>query len=153
MFKKLDKMLERFEKLNELVSDSEVISRIDEWRGYTKELADITETVEKYTEYKKAVKEQEELKELIPLETDRDMKVMMEEEAETLKQNIECIAEELRILLLPKDPNDDKSVIMEIRGGAGGDEANLFAYELYKMYIKFVEYKGCEMNGKNRNKY
>lgn len=145
MFKKLDKMLERFEKLNELVSDSEVISRIDEWRGYTKELADITETVEKYTEYKKAVKEQEELKELIPLETDRDMKVMMEEEAETLKQNIERIAEELRILLLPKDPNDDKSVIMEIRGGAGGDEANLFAYELYKMYIKYAE--------KNRWKY
>jgi len=145
MFKKLDKMLERFDKLNELVSDSEVISRMDEWRAYTKELADITETVEKYTEYKKAVSEQQELKELIPLEADREMKAMMEDEAETLKQNIEKISEELRILLLPKDPNDDKSVIMEIRGGAGGDEANLFAYELYKMYIKYAE--------KNRWKY
>ena len=145
MFKKLDKMLERFDKLNELVSDSEVISRMDEWRAYTKELSDITETVEKYTEYKKAVKEQEELRELIPLETDREMKAMMEEEAETIKQNLDKISEELRILLLPKDPNDDKSVIMEIRGGAGGDEANLFAYELYKMYIKYAE--------KNRWKY
>ena len=139
MFKKLDKMLERFDKLNELVGDSEVIARIDEWRSYTKELADITETVEKYSEYKKVLKEQEELKELIPLETDREMKALMEEEVETCKEKLNKISEELRILLLPKDPNDDKSVIMEIRGGAGGDEANLFAYELYRLYIKYAE--------------
>lgn len=139
MFKKLDKMLERFDKLNELVGDSEVIARIDEWRSYTKELADITETVEKYSEYKKVLKEQEELKELIPLETDREMKALMEEEVETCKEKLNTISEELRILLLPKDPNDDKSVIMEIRGGAGGDEANLFAYELYRLYIKYAE--------------
>ncbi|MBE5750472.1 MAG: peptide chain release factor 1 [Clostridiales bacterium] len=139
MFKKLDKMLERFDKLNELVGDSEVIARIDEWRSYTKELADITETVEKYSEYKKVLKEQEELKELIPLETDREMKALMEEEVEACKEKLNKISEELRILLLPKDPNDDKSVIMEIRGGAGGDEANLFAYELYRLYIKYAE--------------
>lgn len=139
MFKKLDKMLERFDKLNELVGDSEVIAHIDEWRSYTKELADITETVEKYSEYKKVLKEQEELKELIPLETDREMKALMEEEVETCKEKLNKISEELRILLLPKDPNDDKSVIMEIRGGAGGDEANLFAYELYRLYIKYAE--------------
>lgn len=139
MFKKLDKMLERFDKLNELVGDSEVIARIDEWRSYSKELADITETVEKYSEYKKVLKEQEELKELIPLETDREMKALMEEEVETCKEKLNKISEELRILLLPKDPNDDKSVIMEIRGGAGGDEANLFAYELYRLYIKYAE--------------
>ena len=139
MFKKLDKMLERFDKLNELVGDSEVIARIDEWRSYTKELADITETVEKYSEYKKVLKEQEELKELIPLEADREMKALMEEEVETCKEKLNKISEELRILLLPKDPNDDKSVIMEIRGGAGGDEANLFAYELYRLYIKYAE--------------
>ena len=139
MFKKLDKMLERFDKLNELVGDSEVIARIDEWRAYTKELADITETVEKYSEYKKVLKEQEELKELIPLESDREMKSLMEEEVEACKEKLAKISEELRILLLPKDPNDDKSVIMEIRGGAGGDEANLFAYELYKLYTKYAE--------------
>ncbi len=139
MFKKLDKMLERFDKLNELVSDAEVIARMDEWRAYTKELADMTETVEKYTEYKKAVAEQNDLKEMIPLETDVEMKAMMEEELYTLKDKINAISEELRILLLPKDPNDDKNVIMEIRGGAGGDEANLFAYELYKLYVKYAE--------------
>ena len=139
MFKKLDKMLERFEKLNQLVSDSEVIARIDEWKGYTKELADITETVEKYTEYKKAVKEQEELKEMISLESDAEMKSLMEEEIYAIKEKISLISDELRILLLPKDPDDDKNVIMEIRGGAGGEEASLFAYELYRMYVKFAE--------------
>jgi len=139
MFKKLDKMLERFDKLNELVSDSEVIQRMDEWRSYTKELADITETVEKYTEYKKVQKEMEDIKEMLPLETDAEMKSLMKDELETCKDKLASISEELRILLLPKDPNDDKNVIMEIRGGAGGDEANLFAYELYKLYIKYAE--------------
>ncbi len=139
MFKKLDKMLERYDKLNELVGDSEVISRIDEWKAYTKELAEISETVEKYTEYKKVLKEQEDVKEMLPLETDPEMKALMKDELEACKDKLSAISEELRILLLPKDPNDDKNVIMEIRGGAGGDEANLFAYELYKMYIKYAE--------------
>ena len=139
MFKKLDKMLERYDKLNELVGDSDVISRMDEWKAYTKELADMTETVEKYTEYKKVKKEQEDLREMLPLETDSEMKALMNEEIETCKQKLVVISDELKILLLPKDPNDDKNVIMEIRGGAGGDEANLFAYELYKLYIKFAE--------------
>ena len=139
MFKKLDKMLERYAKLNELVGDSEVISRMDEWRAYTKELADISETVEKYTEYKKVLKEQEDLKEMIPLETDAEMRALMYEEVEACKEKLSVISDELKILLLPKDPNDDKNVIMEIRGGAGGDEANLFAYELYRLYIKYAE--------------
>lgn len=139
MFKKLDKMLERYDKLNELVSDSEVIAKIDEWKAYTKELADITETVDKYLEYKKAVNEQEELKELIALESDKEMKALMQDEVYSLKEKIEEISGELRILLLPKDPDDDKNVIMEIRGGAGGEEASLFAYELYRMYVKFAE--------------
>ena len=139
MFKKLDKMLERFDKLNQLVNDSEVIARMDEWKAYSKELSDMTETVEKYTEYKKAVKEQEDLKEMITLESDAEMKALMEEEVFALKEKIQSISDELRILLLPKDPDDDKNVIMEIRGGAGGEEASLFAYELYRMYVKFAE--------------
>ena len=139
MFKKLDKMLERFDKLNALVSDSEVIARIDEWKGYTKELSDITETVEKYTEYKKVVGELEELKAQIPLETDPEMKALMEEEVQSCKAKLPKIEEELRILLLPKDPNDDKNVIMEIRAGAGGEEASLFAYELYRLYVRYSE--------------
>ena len=79
MFKKLDKMLERYNKLNELVGDSDVISRMDEWKAYTKELADITETVDKYTEYKKAVDELNELKEMVQIEQDAEMKALMTE--------------------------------------------------------------------------
>ena len=88
MFKKLDKMLERFDKLNELVSDADVIAKIDEWKAYTKELADMTETVEKYSEYKKVVNEQEELKVLINEETDSEMKALMEEEILLNKERI-----------------------------------------------------------------
>lgn len=139
MFKKLDKMLERFDKLNQLVSDNEVISRIDEWRTYTKELAEITETVEKYSEYKKVLSEEEEIKQMLPSEKDPEMKELMEEELLTCKEKLQVLSDELRILLLPKDPNDDKNVIMEIRAGAGGEEASLFAYELYKLYIRYAE--------------
>ena len=139
MFKKLDKMLERYDKLNVLVGDAEVISRMDEWTAYTKELSEITETVEKYTEYKKVLKEQEDIKEMLVLETDPEMKALMKDELELCKEKLQKISDELRILLLPKDPDDDKNVIMEIRGGAGGDEANLFAYELYKLYVKYAE--------------
>lgn len=139
MFKKLDKMLERYEKLNELVSDSEVIAKIDEWKAYTKELADISETVEAYTEYKKVFNEQEQLKKDILVETDPEMKGLMQEEILICKDKLAEISNNLKILLLPKDPDDDKNVIVEIRGGAGGEEASLFAYELYRMYVKFAE--------------
>lgn len=139
MFKKLDKMLDRYDKLNELVGDSEIIAKIDEWKAYTKELAEISETVEKYSEYKKVSREREEVSEMLKTETDSEMKALMEEELLNCKNSIDKISEELRILLLPKDPNDDKNVIMEIRAGAGGEEASLFAYELYRMYVKFAE--------------
>ena len=139
MFKKLDKILERYDKLNQLVSDSEVISKMDEWKAYTKELADISETVECYLEYKKVCTEMEDLKEMITTESDSEMKALMQDEIQVCKEKISKMSENLRILLLPKDPNDDKNVIMEIRGGAGGDEASLFAYELYRMYIRFAE--------------
>lgn len=141
MFKKLDKMLERYEKLNELVGDPEVVSRIDEWKSYSKELADMTETVEKYSEYKKIVKEKEDLEKGILTETDKDMKDLMQKEILSCKDKIEKISSELRMLLLPKDPDDNKNVIMEIRAGAGGEEASLFAYELYRMYVKYAEKK------------
>ena len=139
MFKKLDKILERFDALNKLVSDPAVLADMDEWKKYTKELADLTETAEKYSEYKKINAEIEELKSLVSEEKDAEMKDFMEQEIESNKEKLEKTAEELRILLLPKDPDDDKNVIMEIRAGAGGEEASLFAYELYRMYVKFAE--------------
>ena len=139
MFAKLDKMLERYDKLNELVSDINVINKMDEWKAISKELSDMTETVEKYTEYKKVKKEIEELQASIEKETDSDMKNFMQEEIQECKEKIEEISGELKVLLLPKDPDDDKNVIMEIRAGAGGEEASLFAYELYRLYVKYAE--------------
>ncbi len=139
MFKKLDKMLERYEKLTQLTGDAEVIARMDEWKGYSKELSDMQETVDKYLEYKKALADQSAAKELLETETDREMRDMLSEEVYACKDRLEKIAAELRILLVPKDPDDDKNVIVEIRGGAGGEEASLFGYELYRMYLKYAE--------------
>ena len=85
MFKKLDKMLERYDKLNELVSDSNVIAKMDEWKAYTKELADITETVDKYLEYKKVLKEKEDIDQSLPKETDPEMKALLQEESNFLR--------------------------------------------------------------------
>ncbi len=139
MFKRLDKTLERYKKLNELVADPEVLAKMDEWKAYSKELADISETVEEYLKYKKAVSEIEVLESDVSKETDAEMRALMEEEILSLKKKLEEISASLKILLLPKDPNDDKNVIMEIRAGAGGEEASLFAYELYRMYVKYAE--------------
>ncbi len=139
MFKKLDKMLERYDKLTELTGDADVIARMDEWKSYTKELADMQETVEKYREYKKVLEEQTAAKELLETETDKEMREMLNEEIYACKDRLEKIGAELRMLLVPKDPDDDKNVIVEIRGGAGGEEASLFGYELYRMYLKYAE--------------
>ena len=139
MFRKLDKLLERYEKLNELIVDPKVIEKMDEWKVYTKELADISEIVEKYREFKKAVKDKSDAEDMLSGEKDPEMKELLQEEILSCKEKIENISDELRVLLLPKDPNDDKNVIMEIRAGAGGEEASLFAYELYRLYVRYAE--------------
>ena len=139
MISKLEAILQRYLKLQELVADPQVISNMDEWKKYTKEMSDMEETVNKYLEYKKIETELNDAKSALETETDKDMKDMLEEEVYSCKDKLSAITDELKILLLPKDPNDDKNVIFEIRAGAGGEEAALFAYELYKMYLKFAE--------------
>ncbi|MCI5837728.1 MAG: peptide chain release factor 1 [Christensenellaceae bacterium] len=139
MISKLEAILQRYLKLQELVADPQVISNMDEWKKYTKEMSDMEETVNKYLEYKKIETELNDAKSALETETDKDMKDMLEEEVYFCKDKLSAITDELKILLLPKDPNDDKNVIFEIRAGAGGEEAALFAYELYKMYLKFAE--------------
>lgn len=139
MISKLENILNRFNKLTELVSDPEVIAKMDEWKKYAKERSDLEETVEKYLEYKKVENESNDAVELLKSETDKDMREMLEEEIQDCKRKLETINEELKYLLIPKDPNDDKNVILEIRAGAGGEEAALFASELYKMYVRFAE--------------
>lgn len=139
MLSKLEGILSRYEKLNELIADPKVLANMDEWKKYAKERADMEETVEKYKEYKKIAEDKQNMEEMLKAESDPEMKSMLEDEILQAKRDMEKAVEELKILLIPKDPNDDKNVILEIRAGAGGEEAALFAYELYRMYVKYAE--------------
>lgn len=139
MIEKLEAIYQRYLLLTEKISAPEVIKKIDEWQKLVKERAEMEPTVEKYLEYKKVENDKVQAEENVSTETDPDMKDLFEEEIISCKQKLESITEELKILLLPKDPNDDKNVILEIRGGAGGEEAALFAAELYRMYVRFAE--------------
>ncbi|WP_404469135.1 peptide chain release factor 1 [Sutcliffiella horikoshii] len=142
MFDRLQAVEMRYEKLTELLSDPEVISDTKKLREYSKEQSDMQETVEAYREYK-AVKEQlDDAKAMLEDKLDADMREMVKEEISELEEQQENLADRLHILLLPKDPNDDKNVIMEIRGAAGGDEAALFAGDLYRMYSRYAEAHG-----------
>ncbi len=139
MTSKLENVLARYEKLNTLVADPEVIKNIEEWRGYTKELSQMEEIVDKYKEYKKVEQEKLDAENSLTTETDAEMKEFLQEEVLVLKDKLTEISNELKMMLIPKDENDDKNVIMEIRAGAGGEEAALFAYELYRMYVCYAD--------------
>lgn len=143
MFDKLTEVEKRFEEVNELVCQSDIIADIEQYTKLMKELKNLTPVVEKFREYKKALQANEESKELMDDSSlDDDFAQMVKAEFEQSKIDIENIAEELKILLLPRDPNDDRNVIIEIRGGAGGEESALFAGVLYRMYSMYAESKG-----------
>jgi peptide chain release factor 1 len=139
MFEKLSGIEERFKELETKISDPAVIADRDAWRDACKEHSEISPIVDKYKEYKDLVDNINEAKELLESGLDKDEKELVEEEISITKARIEEVNEELKILLLPKDPNDDKNVIVEIRGGAGGDEAALFAADLMRMYSMYAE--------------
>ena len=142
MFEKLGAAEVRYEEINQKLMDPAVISDQKQYTQLMKEYKNMTPIVEKYREYVKAQADVDEAKELLEEGgLDKDFKELIEEQLNDNKKNIEIIAEELKILLLPKDPNDDKNVIVEIRGGAGGDEAALFANSLYRMYTMYAEAK------------
>ena len=140
MFDKLSVIEERYEELSRKVSDPEIIADSANFAKLCKEQSDIAPIVEKYREYKAAkqtITDGEEI--LADADMDKEMKELAEEEIKESKEKIESLSKELKILLLPKDPNDDKSVIVEIRGGAGGDEAALFAGDLFRMFTMYAE--------------
>lgn len=138
MFDKLEKIEKKYNELTKLISDPEIISDQNLWKKYMKEQSAMKDVVDKYIEYKKEKSNMDDAKDMM---ADPDMKSMAEEEYYSSKGKIEKIEEELKILLLPKDQNDDNNVIIEIRGGAGGEEAALFAYNLYRMYTMYAELK------------
>src|SRR5690606_15287679 len=132
----------RYEKLNELLSDPDIVSDTTKLREYSKEQSDIQETVETYREYKEVKEQLTDAKAMLEEKLDAEMREMVKEEINELEDQMESLEERLHVLLLPKDPNDDKNVIMEIRGAAGGDEAALFAGDLYRMYSRYAEHQG-----------
>ena len=148
MFDKLETVEKRYEELTEKISNPEIIAKQSEWREYMKEHAELEPIVQKYREYKIAQIAYEEAKEMI---TDPELKELAEEEMQKAKESMPKIEEELKILLIPKDPDDDKNVICEIRAGAGGEEAALFAGTLFRMYSMYAERKHWNLEVVNEN--
>lgn len=143
MIDKLEEVEKRYEEVNDLVCQSEVIADMERYTALMKEMKQLTPIVEKFREYKATKTANEEAREMLSDSTlDDDFAKMVKEEFEQSKEDLERISEELKVLLLPRDPNDDKNVIVEIRGGAGGEESALFAGVLYRMYSMYAESKG-----------
>ena len=139
MFDKLDDILIHYEELMLELNNPSITEDQARFRRLMKEQADLAPLVEAYTSYKKAKQAAEDSLALLEEESDEDMRELAKEELSDARKQIENLEQELKVLLLPKDPNDDKNIILEIRAGAGGDEAALFASELYRMYVNYAE--------------
>ena len=139
MFDKLEDLLIRYEEIMSELNEPTVANDQGRFRKLMKEQSNLTPIVDAYKEYKKAGQDVEDSLAMLDDESDEEMREMLKEELNTAKKRIEELEQELKILLLPKDPNDDKNVIVEIRAGAGGDEAALFAAEIYRMYVHYAE--------------
>ena len=148
MFEKLEAVEKRYEELTKLIADPDVISNQSEWQKFMKEHASIEEIVIKFREYKKVKQSMEEAEELMQ---DPDMKELAEEEYYSAKEQLPKLEDELKILLIPKDPDDDKNIMCEIRAGAGGEEAALFAGTLFRMYSMYAESKHWKIDVLNEN--
>ena len=148
MFEKLEAIEKRYEELTKEISNPELISNQAEWRKAMKEHADLEELVQKFREYKKVKKEMEEAEELLQ---DPEMKELAEQEYYDKKTQLPKLEEEMKFLLIPKDPDDDKNIICEIRAGAGGEEAALFAGTLFRMYSMYAEKKHWKVEVLNEN--
>ena len=148
MFEKLEAIEKRYEELTEEIANPELISNQVEWQKAMKEHASLEELVQKFREYKKVKQEMEEAEELM---TDPEMKELAETEYYDKKEQLPKLEEELKFLLIPKDPDDDKNIICEIRAGAGGEEAALFAGTLFRMYSMYAEKKHWKVEILNEN--
>ena len=152
MFDKLESVVNRHEQIGIELTRPDVASDNELFRKLMKEYSDLTPIVEKYKEYVAAKNAEKEALEILnEPNLDKDFKGLAEEELKEAKENIVVFADELKILLLPKDPNDEKNVIIEIRGGAGGEEAALFAASLFRMYSMYAESKRWQIEISNAN--
>ena len=146
MIERLETTLNRYNELSEELSKPEVLGNVELMTTLSKEQSQISEIVDKYKEYKKVLSDLEEAKELL---NDKEMAELAKEDVNNLSTRKEELEKELEVLLLPKDPNDDKNIIVEIRGAAGGDEANIFAGDLFDMYSRYAENMGWKIEVMN----
>ncbi|WP_323704222.1 peptide chain release factor 1 [Mammaliicoccus sp. Dog046] len=146
MFDQLEIVENRYEQLNELLSDPDVVSDTNKLRQYSKEQSDLQKTVDVYRTYKSVKGDIEDAKLMLDETSDREEQDMLKEEINSLTKRVPELESELKLLLIPKDPNDEKNVIMEIRGAAGGDEAAIFAGDLFRMYSRFAEAHGYKID-------
>lgn len=139
MFDKLEDLISRFEEIMNELNEPDVTNNQERFRKLMKEQSDLTPIVEAYKEYKKCKQDIEDSLAMLEEENDDEMREMLKEELSDAKKRVEELEQNMKVLLLPKDPNDDKNVVVEIRAGAGGDEAALFAAEIYRMYVHYAE--------------
>ena len=151
MFDKLDDVLKLYEDLERRMSEPDLVNDMNEYRRVHKQYSDLTEIVGKYREYKETLKQIAETEEMLYGSLDDDLREMAQAEFEELKEKRTVLEQELKVLLLPKDPNDDKDVILEVRAAAGGDEAALFAGDLIRMYMRYAEKAGWSYEFLNTN--
>jgi peptide chain release factor 1 len=151
VLEKLASLEEKYEELGNLIGDPEVISDLGRWQQYVKAHADLTGLVTAYRNFKKIVKEIQEAKALLEEEDDGEMREMAQAELDDLLEQKDSLEQRLKVLLLPKDPNDEKNVILEIRAGTGGEEAALFAADLFRMYSRYAERQGWKTEVLNSN--
>jgi len=145
MFDKLDFISDKYDELSKIVSDPEVIANQSKWQKYAKEMGEMEPIVKRYNEYKKVNEGMQEAKEILEDGSDEEMRELAKEELSELEEKKKALQEELKVLLLPKDPNDDRNVILEIRAGTGGDEAALFGADLLRMYTMYAENRGWKV--------
>jgi len=142
MIDKLNELEKKFEELNGQLADPAVLARPSEYQKYAKAHRDLSQLVSRFREYKVLLREIETTRSMLQTETDPEMRAMAEEELAALEERVAVCQKDLQLLLMPKDPNDEKNVLLEIRAGTGGDEATLFAAELFRMYARFAERSG-----------
>ncbi|WP_461227014.1 peptide chain release factor 1 [Lacticaseibacillus suihuaensis] len=142
IFEQLDGLLDRYDELQELMSDPEVLADTKRYLALSKEEGSMREVVAAYRQYKQVKSDIDEADEMLRESHDPDMEELAKEDLATLRPQVGQLEDQIKILMLPKDPNDDKNIIMEIRGAAGGDEASLFAADLLSMYMKYAEKQG-----------
>lgn len=151
MFEKLEGVVDKYNELVKVVADPAVIADQATWQKHMKEMGEMEPIVKKYQEYKKSKEELDFAKEMLENESDEEMRDLAKAEVSQQEDNIETIAAELKVLLIPKDPNDERNVILEIRAGTGGDEAALFGGDLLRMYTRYAERHGWKVEVMDMN--